>query len=138
MIAGTASLRDIPLFETSTERSLEIIAGIAEEATFPAGAVVIREGDEGDSLIVIRSGSAVVDQGGRELRRLGGGDFVGEIALIDGGPRTATVTAVEPIEAVIIGRDGFRRLMDEFPVIRYDLVNALTRRVRARGPEPTD
>ena len=80
MIAGTASLRDIPLFETSTERSLEIIAGIAEEATFPAGAVVIREGDEGDSLIVIRSGSAVVDQGGRELRRLGGGDFVGEIA----------------------------------------------------------
>ena len=63
---------------------------------------------------------------------------MGEIALIDGGPRTATVTAVEPIEAVIIGRDGFRRLMDEFPVIRYDLVNALTRRVRARGPEPTD
>ena len=56
MIAGTASLRDIPLFETSTERSLKVIAGIAEEATFPAGAVVIREGDEGDSLIVIRGG----------------------------------------------------------------------------------
>ena len=138
MIAGATSLREIPLFASSSDHSLEIIGSIAEETSFPAGSVVIREGDAGDSLIVIRSGSALVKQGGRELRRLGSGDFVGEIALIDGGPRTATVTALEPIDALVIGRDGFTRLMDEFPIIRYDLVYALTRRVRATGPEPTD
>jgi CRP/FNR family transcriptional regulator, cyclic AMP receptor protein len=138
MIAGAASLREIPLFATSSDHSLEIIGGIAEETSFPAGTILIREGDPGDSLIVIRTGSAVVERGGRELRHLGSGDFVGEIALIDGGLRTATVTALEPIEALVIGRDGFTRLMDEFPVIRYDLVYALTRRVRAAGPEPTD
>jgi CRP-like cAMP-binding protein len=48
------------------------------------------------------------------------------------------VTAIEPIEALTIGRNGFRRLMDEFPAVRYDLVNALTRRLRDRGSEPSD
>jgi CRP/FNR family cyclic AMP-dependent transcriptional regulator len=138
MIAGAAALREIPLFQSSSDRSLDVIAGIAEETTFPAGTVVTQEGEPGESLIVIRSGSALVEQGGRELRRLGAGDFLGEIALIDGGPRTATVTALEPIDALVIDRTGFSRIMDEFPVIRYDLVNALTRRLRARGPEPTD
>lgn len=138
MIAGTATLRDIPLFAASSDRSLEIIAGIARETAYPAGADLVREGDTGDSLIVIRSGSATVRQAGRELPSLGPGDFLGEIALIDGGTRTATVTAVEPIEALVIGKDGFARLMEEFPVIRYDLISALTRRLRARGAAPTD
>ena len=80
----------------------------------------------------------VVDKGGGTVRRLGAGDFLGEIALIDGRPRTATVTADEPIEALVIDRSGFTRLMDEFPVIRYDLVTALTDRLRTRGAAPTD
>ena len=138
MIAGTATLRDIPLFAASSDRSLEIIASIARETAYPAGVDLVREGDTGDSLIVIRSGSATVRQAGHELPPLGPGDFLGEIALIDGGTRTATVTAVEPIEALVIGKDGFARLMEEFPVIRYDLISALTRRLRARGVAPTD
>jgi CRP-like cAMP-binding protein len=55
-----------------------------------------------------------------------------------GGPRTASVTAVQPIDALIIDRQGFSRLMNEFPVIRFDLVNALTQRLRERRPEPLD
>ena len=138
MIAGTMTLRDIPLFAASSDRSLEIVASIAHETSYPAGTVLVREGDIGDSLIVIRSGTATVQQGGRELPGLGAGDFLGEIALIDGGPRTATVTAAESIEALVIDKDGFARLMEEFPVIRYELISALTRRLRARGAEPTD
>ena len=138
MIAGTMTLRDIPLFAASSDRSLEIITSIAHETSYPAGAVLVREGDIGDSLIVIRSGSATMRQAGRELPGLGAGDFLGEIALIDGGARTATVTGAEPIEALVIDKDGFARLMEEFPVIRYDLISALTRRLRARGAEPTD
>ena len=108
MIAGTMTLRDIPLFATSSDRSLEIITSIAHETSYPAGAVLVREGDIGDSLIVIRSGSATVRQAGRELPGLEAGDFLGEIALIDGGARTATVTAAEPIEALVIDKDGSR------------------------------
>jgi CRP/FNR family transcriptional regulator, cyclic AMP receptor protein len=138
MVASADALREIPLFKACSDRSIEIISGIVREATFPDGAVLVREGDPGDSLIIIRRGSATVDQGGTTVRRLASGDFLGEIALIDGRPRTATVVAAEPIEALVIDRAGFSRLMDEFPVIRFDLVSALTDRLRSRGPAPTD
>lgn len=138
MIAATEPLRSIPLFAATSDRSIEVIASIVEEASFSPGEVLVQQGDPGDSLIVIRSGAATVEQDGRMIRSLGAGDFLGEIALIDGGVRTATVTATEPIEALTIGREGFTRLMEEFPVIRYDLVTALTRRLRDRGSAPTD
>ena len=138
MIATTEHLRSIPLFATCSDRSMEMIAGIVDEVTFQPGDVLVRAGEPGDSMIVIRSGSASVEQDGTSIRLLGPGDFLGEIALIDGGLRTATVTALEPIEALKIGHDGFARLMDGFPVIRYDLVSALTRRLRSRGTAPTD
>ena len=138
MVASADALREIPLFKACSDRSIEIISGIVREATFPDGAVLVREGDPGDSLMIIRRGSATVDQCGTTVRRLGSGDFLGEIALIDGRPRTATVVAAEPIDALVIDRAGFSRLMDEFPVIRFDLVTALTDRLRSRGPAPTD
>lgn len=138
MVASTDALRAIPLFKACSDRSIEIISGIVRDEAFPEGAVLVREGDPGESLIVIKRGSATVDQAGATLRKLGAGDFLGEISLIDGRARTATVTADEPIEALVIDRSGFTRLMDEFPIIRFDLVTALTERLRARGPASTD
>ena len=138
MVTSLDPLRTIPLFAGCSEGSLEIIAGITHETTYAVGAEFVREGDPGDSLILIRNGEAAVSQGGRTLRKLGPGDFLGEISLIDGGPRTATVTATTPIDALVVDRTGFQRLMDEFPVIRYDLVTALTDRLRQRGPAVTD
>jgi CRP/FNR family transcriptional regulator, cyclic AMP receptor protein len=138
MTTNAEALRSIPLFSGMSDGSIEIIAGIVRDASFPSGASLVREGEPGDSFLIIRNGSATVEQGGRTLRELGSGDFLGEIALIDGGPRTASVTAVEPIDALVIDRPGFSRLMNEFPVIRFDLVNALTQRLRERGPEPLD
>jgi CRP-like cAMP-binding protein len=138
MVTSLDPLRTIPLFSGCSERSLGVIAGITRETTYPAGSDLVREGDPGESLILIRTGDATVVQGGRTLRRLGPGDFLGEIALIDGRPRTATVTATELIEALVIDRSGFTRLMDEFPVIRFDLVSALTERLRQRGPALSD
>lgn len=138
MVASTDALRAIPLFKACSDRSIEIISGIVRDEAFLEGAVLVREGDPGESLIVIKRGSATVDQAGATLRKLGAGDFLGEISLIDGRARTATVTADEPIEALVIDRSGFTRLMDEFPIIRFDLVTALTERLRARGPASTD
>jgi CRP-like cAMP-binding protein len=138
MTTNADALRSIPLFSGMSDGSIEIIAGIVRDASFPSGASLVREGELGDSFLIIRNGSATVEQGGHTLRELGAGDFLGEIALIDGGPRTASVTAVEPVDALVIDRPGFSRLMNEFPVIRFDLVNALTQRLRERGPEPLD
>ena len=121
-----------------TDRSLTSIAELAREATYDAASVIVREGEPGESFVVIVSGGATVEQDGRTLNVLGPGDFLGEIALIDGRPRTATVTATEPIAALVIDRAGFQRLMDEHPVVRHDLVSALTLRLRQRAPPPLD
>ena len=131
-------LRSVPLFSGMTDRSLATISELAEPISFDAGAVLVAQGDPGDSFIVITSGSADVEQDGRRIRELGPGDFLGEISLIDGGPRTATVTATAPIHGLVIDCQGFRRLMEDFPVVRLDIVTALTERLRARAPEVSD
>ena len=104
-MATTAEvLRSVPLFEGMTDRAVEAIAGLAEEVEFPAGSEMTREGYPGESFIVILAGRATVDVDGRRVRDLSGGDYLGEISLIDGGPRTATVTATESVQALIEGR----------------------------------
>jgi CRP/FNR family transcriptional regulator, cyclic AMP receptor protein len=138
MTTNTEALRAIPLFSGMSDRSIEIIAEIVRDASFPAGASLVKEGEPGESFMIIREGTATVEQSGRMLRELGTGDFLGEIALIDGGPRTASVTALGPVNALVIDRAGFSRLMSEFPVIRFDLVSALTQRLRQRGEGPLD
>jgi CRP/FNR family transcriptional regulator, cyclic AMP receptor protein len=138
MATNTEALRAIPLFSGMSDRSIEIIAAIVRDASFPEGAKLVKQGEPGESFMIIREGTATVDQSGRTLRELGSGDFLGEIALIDGGPRSASVTATGPVTALVIDREGFSRLMNEFPVIRFDLVSALTQRLRQRGEEPLD
>ena len=76
----------------------------------------------------------IVTGDGHTVSELVGGDYLGEISLIDGGPRTATVTALEPISALVVQRAGFERLMLDYPSVRLDVLNALTRRVREHAP----
>jgi len=134
----TDTLRAIPMFEGMSDRSIEAIDGLATPIVFQPGEMLVREGEPGDSFLIIVSGSASVTRGDATLRTLGPGDFLGEISLLDGGPRTATVTATAEIQGLIIDRAGFRRLMDDFPVVRLDIVTALTQRLRTRAPEITD
>jgi CRP-like cAMP-binding protein len=138
MTTKLAALRAVPLFQGMSDRSVESIAELAADASFAAGAVLVREGDPGDSFLIIRDGSATVEQGGSTVRELGSGDYLGEISLIDGRPRTATVIASRPVDAWTIDRAGFTRLMDEYPSVRYELLNALTQRIRATDATPLD
>jgi CRP-like cAMP-binding protein len=131
-------LQTVPLFQGMTDRTIGIIADLAQPATYAPGDTLTREGDQGESFIVLTSGTADVSQAGRSIRTLGTGDFLGEVSLIDGGPRTATVTATSPIDALVLDRAGFGRLMDEFPSIRLDLVTALAQRLRQRAPDSSD
>jgi CRP/FNR family cyclic AMP-dependent transcriptional regulator len=137
-LSSTDVLRGVPLFQGMTDRSIEAIADLAETATFAAGDDLVREGEPGDTFLLLVDGTADVSQDGRRIRTLGPGEFLGEISLIDGGPRTATVTATTSIDALAIDRAGFARLMSDWPVVRLDLVSALTQRLRTRAPEPTD
>lgn len=138
MSTNSDVLRTIPLFRGMTDQSIETISHLAVPASFDAGAVLVRQGEPGDSFIVLIAGQASVEMDGRFIRSLDAGDFLGEIALIDGGPRTATVSATSAVEVLTVDRAGFGRLMAEFPVVRLDLVSALTQRLRERAPTPTD
>ena len=131
-------LRSVPLFTGMTDSAIQSVGGLAHEIRFAAGEDLVREGDEGDSFLVIVEGRARVVQNGDTLRDLGPGDYLGEIALIDGGPRTATVTALEPIRALVVERSDFRRLIDDFSAVRFHVLTALTQRIRREAPSAGD
>jgi CRP/FNR family transcriptional regulator, cyclic AMP receptor protein len=130
-------LRGVPLFSGMTDRALDAIADLASEATFEVDDELVRQGEPGDSFLILRSGSAQVVKDGQAIRELGPGDFLGEISLIDGGPRTATVKASEPISALVIGREDFGTLLERHPAVRLELLMALTARIRQTEPSPT-
>lgn len=129
-------LRLVPLFNGMTERSFEAIAGLASETDFATDEPLVRQGTPGNSFIIIVGGRAVVTRDGKTLRELGPGDFLGEISLVDGSPRTATVTALEAIHAFCIDRQGFLDLIDRIPVFRLEVISALTERIRATVADP--
>jgi len=138
-VATTAEvLRSVPLFEGMTDDAIATIVGVAEELEYPAGAELTRQGYPGESFIVIVTGRALVEVDGQRIRELGAGEYLGEISLIDGGPRTATVSAIESIQALVLPRVAFDHLIDAFPVVRADVLAALTRRIRERAPALSD
>ncbi len=123
-------LRTVPLFSGMTDRAIGAVADLAEEVTFEAGEPLVSEGEPGDAFFVLIDGGADVTQGGKPVASLGPGSILGEISLIDGRPRTATVTCTAPIRAAVIRRPEFERLMDSFPAVRLGVLMSLTERVR--------
>ena len=131
-------LRRVPLFSAMTDAAITAIAELVGEAGFAPGAHLTEEGAPGDAFYVLSSGAALVSRGGATVRSLGPGDFVGEISLIDGKPRTATVTASVPVRALVLRRDAFLSLLDRYPSVRLGVLMALTERIRADAKRATD
>ena len=98
----------------------------------------MREGDQGREFFVLVSGNIGIDRGGTRVRTLEAGDFFGEIALLDEGPRTATATADGPATLLVLGHREFHSLMDQFPAIRTCVLEALASRIRNLEPEATN
>jgi len=128
-------LHRIPLFNAFDQRRLERLGMLADEVDVGAGKVLMRQGDSGSDMMVIVSGGVSVERDGSRLNTLGPGDFFGEIALVDGGPRTATVTAEEPSRLLVITHRDFHSMMDEFPEVADQVMNALANRVRHLEPD---
>ncbi len=131
MPANLDDLQRVPLFQGLTDRALDALAALASETTFGLGQVITAEGDEGVAFYLLLAGRASVARHGRLIKTLGPGDFFGEISLVDGRPRTATVVAETEVRAIEIRREEFVRLMDRFGAVRLGIVMALTERVRS-------
>ena len=124
-------LNAIPLFSALSKRELQAIASEVKEVDFPAGHEICREGDTGIGLHIVVEGETKVQVGGRTRRRLGAGAFFGEIALLDGGPRTATVIADTPVKTLVIPAWGFRSTLKAHPTLAIKLLEEVCRRIRA-------
>ena len=127
---GPQALADVPLFSGLSRRHLKHVAALSEEQRFDEGATLAEEGKPGDTFYVLLEGEARVERGGRKIARLLPGDFFGEIALIDGGPRTASVVAETPIETLTIHRKRFQKMLEEDPSIVAGMLEELSRRLR--------
>jgi CRP/FNR family cyclic AMP-dependent transcriptional regulator len=131
MTAIIEQLKAVPLFQGMTDNALEAVAGLATEVEFADGQTVTREGEEGDSFFVLVDGQLRVSRNGGAIRDLGPGDFLGEISLIDGRPRSATTVAMGRVKALVVYRPAFLELMDRFGAVRLGILMALTDRIRS-------
>ncbi len=124
-------LKQVPLFSACSNRELRAIAAVVKDVKHPMGTVIATEGDPGVGLFVIVDGEAEVTIGGKRMAILRRGDFFGEIALIDHGPRTATVTAELPSRLLVVNHRDFHALMEEFPAVAATVLLCLADRLRS-------
>jgi CRP-like cAMP-binding protein len=124
------ALRGVPLFANCTKRELAMLARIAKPHEYAAGYTIVTQGREGVGLHVILEGAAKVEINGRQRRKLGPGAFFGEIALLDGGPRSASVTTEAPTRVVTIPTWEFRALLTDQPALAIRMLEEVARRLR--------
>jgi len=125
-----ARLGEIPLFAACSKRDLTAIARAVREIDHEAGSVIAVEGEPGAGLFVIDTGRANVSIGGKRVNTLGPGDFFGEMALLDGGPRTATVTAATDLQLFALTGWVFRGLVAEYPQMALRVMETMAARLR--------
>jgi CRP-like cAMP-binding protein len=123
-------LRQVPLFRGCTKNELKLLDRATTRADFPAGQVLCREGTIGRELIILLEGQAVVERGEVQITVVGPADFIGEMSLLDGGPRSATVTTISPVSALILLPQEFWQVVDDVPTIAHKLLATMATRLR--------
>jgi len=122
-------LRDIPLFSPLSKRHVKRIAKLARPRRFSPGSAIVRKGQRGETFYVILDGEATLKRKGRNVK-LKAGDFFGELALFDGGPRTATIMAESQVLTMAIGRTAFLKLVKSDSDLALGLLKAMSTRLR--------
>jgi CRP/FNR family cyclic AMP-dependent transcriptional regulator len=128
-------LRKVELFDELSDKELERLAKSFRESNFDAGQTIAAEGKSGVGFFVISEGTVRYSVGGQERGTGGPGDYFGEIALIDDGPRTATVMADTPVKAYGLTSWEFRPLVEENAEIAWELLQNMAKRLRASNQE---
>jgi CRP/FNR family transcriptional regulator, cyclic AMP receptor protein len=123
-------LRKVPLFERVPRKELVRVAALASEMTYPQGVALLSEGSRDDGFFILLQGEVDVRHGAKLLQTLKRGQFFGEIALLADVPRTATVTTGTPVEALLITRADFKRLLSESPSLALKVLEELAYRLQ--------
>jgi len=134
-VESVAVLKHVPLFADLAPSELEIVAGASRRKSFPRGSIIFSEGDPGDYLLVILNGRVKVSLLGKDrqetiVRILERNEFVGEIALIDEAPRSATIIALERTDVLEVAREPFLKLVRKQPAIALKVMTQLARALR--------
>ena len=124
-------LSQVPIFEGLSKKELQTISASGKEVTHREGSTLAKEGDSGVGFFLIVDGTAMVDVGGRGRRRLGAGDFFGEISLLDQGPRTASVIAETEVTTFGLTSWVFKRLIEQNPSIASKMLKVMAQRLRS-------
>jgi CRP-like cAMP-binding protein len=125
-----ALLKKVPLFDGLTPRQVEEISRLADEVEVQEGKRLAATGETGRELFIIVEGRATVKTPRGRTVRLGRGDFFGEMSLIDGAVRSATVTADSPMKLLVVGQRDFWGLLDAAPSISKKIMSTLAARLR--------
>jgi len=122
-------IKRVPLFSGLSKRELAEVASIADELTLAEGTELTHEGATGHEFLVLVEGTADVRRKGRRINRLDSGDFLGEIALVTGAPRTATVTTTSPARMLVITARDFKALLRGTPPLQLKILGAIAARL---------
>jgi CRP-like cAMP-binding protein len=125
-----ARLTEVAIFAGCTKKELNEILRLTTETTVPEGRVLTKEGERGAEFAIVLSGTADVVQRGKLVSQLAAGTHYGEMALLDDGPRTATITATSPMTLAVVARNDFGRLLEDVPAVARAIMRALARRLR--------
>jgi CRP-like cAMP-binding protein len=130
-------LKELPLFAGLSKRHLRRIADLAQEARFPAQSTIVQEGSRGQTFYVILDGDVSVTRPGRRPAQMGAGDFFGEMSLLDGKERSATVVADTDVLTLRIARSAFMKMLKTEPSIALAILTELAGRIRSLRDLPT-
>jgi CRP-like cAMP-binding protein len=131
------ALKRAPLFEDFSRKELTALARVSEDLEVSAGTVLCREGETGQEFFVIVEGDTEITKRGKPVANRVGGDFIGEIALLEKIPRTATVKATTPLRLFVLTGPDFRRLVDENPKLERKIMSALAKRLAELAQDPS-
>jgi CRP-like cAMP-binding protein len=130
-------LAEVPLFEGLSRQQLRRISSLMTRIDRPAGEVLTREGEHGCEFFIVLEGEVEVRQADRVIATRRPGDYVGEIALLDKRPRTATVVATTPVSVEVLSRREFVSLLAEVPELTEQIMATMARRVADLEPDAT-
>jgi len=124
------TLHHVPLFASCTRKELQRIVASGDEVSFAAGKTLIEQGQPGREAFIVIKGIVSVRRNGRRIARLGAGAIVGELALLDNGPRTASVVCDTDVDVFVLDQRHLQTVLDEIPTLTRKLLTQLAGRVR--------
>lgn len=120
----------LPIFAGCTKRTMKRVSGLGTRVRIPAGRALTKTGAGGGEVLIVVAGTAICQVHGVEVARFGPGEFFGEVATLDGGPRTATVVARTDMEVLVLNRLEFEALVKSSPEVAHRILRAMAQRLR--------